>query len=80
MLATSLDSRLFLYPKCEFDAISSSHDAPRVIARTDSGRPTSLLNGWNRNLSPIDIKLEDSEDKNGRVSRDVPHVIEVVLV
>ena len=65
-----------LGPKCEFDPISSSeHDAPLVIARTNPGRPTPLLNGWNRNLWPIDIKLKDSEDKNGLVSRSVPHVV-----
>jgi hypothetical protein len=71
----SLDN-LFLYPKCEFDAISSSeHYASPVIACTNLGRPARLLNGWNRKLRPIDIELKDSEDKNDRVSGVVAHVV-----
>jgi len=59
---------LFLHSKCEFDPISSEHYAPPVIARTNPGRPASLLNGWNRDLWPINVEFKDSEDQNCRVS------------
>ncbi|KAF8344644.1 hypothetical protein F5887DRAFT_256789 [Amanita rubescens] len=55
--------------------LSSKDHAPPVIARTDRGRPASLLNGWNRNLRPIDIELNGSEEKNGRVLGAVAHVV-----
>src|SRR6266550_94707 len=78
MLATRgtrpLDN-LSLCTTCGSDASSSEHYAPPVVARTDRGRPGPLLNGWNRNLRPIDLELNDSEDKSGRVSAAVTQVV-----
>lgn len=65
----------FFLSKCEFGVIFLSEDLDAsVIARTDPGRPAPLLNGWNRNLWPIDVEFKDSEEKSGHFSRAIAHV------